>query len=148
MTKPFLAVLSKSRVYSNKWGLSMPTNQMHQVPSRRTRHHDPRIQMLHHSFSLWLIRMWYNHYQKHQRHQLPFPEAHKGLFETKQVLGKTWIDRSSFEKWYANQVKYHKVTGEEPGIELKAISYSDEYKYITGRIKEIDGMIREILQAA
>ena len=30
----------------------------------------------------------------------------------------------SFEKWYANQVKYHKVTGEEPGVELKARSYS------------------------
>ena len=50
--------------------------------------------------------------------------VHKGFFETKQLLGKMWIDRVSFEKWYANQVKYHKVTGEEPGVELKARSYS------------------------
>ena len=50
--------------------------------------------------------------------------VHKGFFETKQFLGKMWIDRVSFEKWYANQVKYHKVTGEEPGVELKARSYS------------------------
>ena len=46
--------------------------------------------------------------------------VHKGVFETKQILGKMWIDRVSFEKWYANQVKYHKVTGEEPGMELRA----------------------------
>ena len=31
---------------------------------------------------------------------------------------------ASFEKWYANQIKYHKVTGEEPGKELKSWSYS------------------------
>ena len=34
------------------------------------------------------------------------------------------IDLESFEKWYANQIKYHKVTGEEPGKELKSWSYS------------------------
>lgn len=49
---------------------------------------------------------------------------HKGFFETRSVAGKTWIDVASFEKWYANQVKYHKITGEEPGKELKARSYS------------------------
>ena len=49
---------------------------------------------------------------------------HKGFFKTKVVLGKTWIDIASFEKWYANQIKYHKVTGEEPGKELKSWSYS------------------------
>ena len=31
---------------------------------------------------------------------------------------------ASFEKWYANQVKYHKVNGEEPGKNLKKWSYS------------------------
>ena len=50
--------------------------------------------------------------------------VHKGFFETKQVMGKMWVDKESFEKWYANQVKYHKVTGKEPGSELKARSYS------------------------
>jgi excisionase family DNA binding protein len=48
----------------------------------------------------------------------------KGYFETKVILGKTWVDTESFEKWYANQVKYKKVTGEEPGKELKKWSYS------------------------
>ena len=49
---------------------------------------------------------------------------HKGFFETRIAAGKTWGDIPSFEKWYANQVKYHKVTGEEPGRELKTRSYS------------------------
>ena len=34
------------------------------------------------------------------------------------------VELESFEKWYANQVKYHKATGEEPGLELKKSSYS------------------------
>lgn len=49
---------------------------------------------------------------------------HKGFFKSKEILGKTWIEIASFEKWYANQVKYKKVTGEEPGKELKERSYS------------------------
>ena len=51
---------------------------------------------------------------------------HKGFFKTKVILGKTWIDIASFEKWYANQVKYKKVNGDEPGKELKAWSYSPQ----------------------
>ena len=50
--------------------------------------------------------------------------VHKNLFEMKEIAGKMRINISSFEKWYANQIKYHKVTGEEPGKELKAWSYS------------------------
>lgn len=50
--------------------------------------------------------------------------VHKNLFETTIFLGKIWIRRDSFENWYANQVKYRKVDGEEPGSELKKISYS------------------------
>ena len=38
-------------------------------------------------------------------------------------MGKIRINIASFEKWYANQIKYHKVTGEEPGKELKSWSY-------------------------
>lgn len=34
------------------------------------------------------------------------------------------VNIESFEKWYANQIKYHKVNGEEPGKELKEWSYS------------------------
>lgn len=50
--------------------------------------------------------------------------VHKNVFETKELLGKMRVNVASFEKWYANQVKYHKVTGEEPGSELKEWSYS------------------------
>ena len=30
----------------------------------------------------------------------------------------------SFEHWYANQIKYKKVDGSPPGVELRAYSYS------------------------
>lgn len=44
---------------------------------------------------------------------------HKNYFRTENVMGMLRVDIASFEKWYANQVKYRKVTGEEPGLELK-----------------------------
>lgn len=50
--------------------------------------------------------------------------AKKGFFEVVQVNGQMWVVCDSFEKWYANQAKYKKVTGEEPGKELKEWSYS------------------------
>ena len=50
--------------------------------------------------------------------------VHKNVFESKEIAGKMRINIASFEKWYANQIKYHKVTGEELGKELKAWSYS------------------------
>ena len=49
---------------------------------------------------------------------------HKNCFTTRTIAGQTWIDRESFEEWYANQARYHKVTGEEPGQELSRHSYS------------------------
>ncbi|GCA67186.1 hypothetical protein KGMB01110_16220 [Mediterraneibacter butyricigenes] len=49
---------------------------------------------------------------------------HKNVFESKGIAEKIRINIASFEKWYANQIKYHKVTGEEPGKELKSWSYS------------------------
>ena len=48
--------------------------------------------------------------------------VHKNVFESKEIAGKIRINIASFEKWYANQIKYHKVTGEEPGKELKSCS--------------------------
>lgn len=50
--------------------------------------------------------------------------VHKNFFKTEVILGKMRVELESFEKWYANQVKYQKVTGEEPGVELKKWSYS------------------------
>ena len=50
--------------------------------------------------------------------------VHKNLFKTQIIGGMMRIDLESFEKWYANQVKYKKVDGEEPGKELREKSYS------------------------
>ena len=52
--------------------------------------------------------------------------VHKNVFETSMIRGKMWVNIESFEKWYANQVKYRKVTGEEPGLELKEWSLSPQ----------------------
>ena len=48
----------------------------------------------------------------------------KGYFKTDETPYGMRVDIESFEKWYANQDKYHKVTGEEPGTELKKRSLS------------------------
>ena len=37
--------------------------------------------------------------------------VHRNFFKTDIVNGHMMIDVESFEKWYANQVKYHKVNG-------------------------------------
>ena len=49
---------------------------------------------------------------------------HKNLFEVILINDKRRIVISSFEKWYTNQVKYHKVNGSPPGEELCKRSYS------------------------
>ena len=50
--------------------------------------------------------------------------VHRNFFETKVIDGMMRVDIESFEKWYANQVKHKKVTGEKPGAELLKTSYS------------------------
>ena len=50
--------------------------------------------------------------------------VHKNYFKTEVIMGKMRVEVESFEKWYANQIKYRKVTGEEPGLELKKRSLS------------------------
>lgn len=49
---------------------------------------------------------------------------HRKFFRTETIGGMMRIDIESFEKWYANQVKYRKVVGEAPGKELREKSYS------------------------
>lgn len=79
--------------------------------------------------------------------------VHKNVFESKEIAGKIRINIASFEKWYANQIKYHKVTGEEPGKELKSWSYSvkevadllgvDEYEwYVRDSSRKIKSVLR------
>ena len=51
---------------------------------------------------------------------------HQHHFEWEEILGMFRINIESFEKWYANQVKYKKVNGEEPGKELKEWTYSPQ----------------------
>ena len=50
--------------------------------------------------------------------------AHMGYFGSKILYGKTWIDKESFESWYANQIHYIKTDGEPPGKNLTDCSYS------------------------
>ena len=49
---------------------------------------------------------------------------HKNVFESRNIHGKTMVDVASFEKWYAGQIHYRKVTGEEPGELINAATYS------------------------
>lgn len=48
----------------------------------------------------------------------------KNYFECREIAGQMRVNIASFEKWYANQVKYQKVNGEGPGKNLKKWSYS------------------------
>lgn len=50
--------------------------------------------------------------------------VHRKFFETVLVNGKMRINIESFEKWYANQIKWKKVNGDPPGQELEAGSWS------------------------
>ncbi len=70
--------------------------------------------------------------------------VHKNYFETQIFLGKIWIVRESFERWYENQVKYHKVNGEEPGQELKKKSYS--IRDISQMLGLHEGTVYEIIK--
>ena len=58
--------------------------------------------------------------------------VHQNRFVTETIRGKMWVNVSSFENWYANQVKYRKINGEEPGQKLNEWSYS---------IRDIAGML-------
>lgn len=51
---------------------------------------------------------------------------HRNHFEWEEIMGEFRVNIASFEKWYANQVKYKKVTGEEPGKELREWSFSPQ----------------------
>lgn len=52
--------------------------------------------------------------------------VHRELFETVLVNGRMRVVTESFEAWYANQIKYHKVGGPPPGKELKERSFSPQ----------------------
>lgn len=44
--------------------------------------------------------------------------VHKEQFETRLIAGKMRVMVESFERWYANQLHYKKISGELPGKEL------------------------------
>ena len=48
----------------------------------------------------------------------------KGVFDTIIVNNQMRVVIASFEKWYSNQVHYHKVDGTPPGTKLQSKSYS------------------------
>lgn len=70
--------------------------------------------------------------------------VHKNFFETKEIAGKMRVNIESFEKWYANQIKYHKVNGEEPGKELKEWSYS--VPELAEMLELTDGVIYDLIK--
>lgn len=67
----------------------------------------------------------------------------KDYFKSIHVAGKMWVDIESFEKWYAGQTRYHKVTGEEPGKELAARTFS--VKEMTDLLKISKSTVYEII---
>ena len=69
---------------------------------------------------------------------------HMGFFETIELFGKTWIDRDSFEAWYANQVHYVKTEGEAPGKRLTEKSYS--VKEISGLLGISEGSVYDLIK--
>lgn len=68
--------------------------------------------------------------------------VHKNYFKTELINGTMRVDISSFEKWYANQTKHKKVTGEKPGAQLCAASYS--FRDVANMLGEYDGTIYDL----
>jgi len=68
----------------------------------------------------------------------------KNYFECREIAGQMRVNIASFEKWYANQIKYHKVTGEESGKELKSWSYS--VKEVADLLGVDDYLVYELLK--
>lgn len=70
--------------------------------------------------------------------------VHKNYFETRMLYGKMRVNIESFENWYDNQIKYHKVTGEEPGKKLKEWSYS--VAELAEMLELTDGVVYDLLK--
>lgn len=67
----------------------------------------------------------------------------KDYFKVIEAGGKMWVEMESFEKWYASQTRYHKITGEEPGREVTAVSLS--VKEIAALLKTSEGSVYELI---
>lgn len=68
--------------------------------------------------------------------------VHKNYFKIELINGTMRVDIASFEKWYANQTKHKKVTGEKPGAQLCAASYS--FRDVANMLGEYDGTIYDL----
>ena len=68
--------------------------------------------------------------------------VHKNYFKTELINGTMRVDIASFEKWYSNQTKHKKVTGEKPGAQLCAASYS--FRDVANMLGEYDGTIYDL----
>ena len=68
--------------------------------------------------------------------------VHKNYFKTELINGTMRVDIASFEKWYATQTKHKKVTGEKPGAQLCAASYS--FRDVANMLGEYDGTIYDL----
>ena len=69
----------------------------------------------------------------------------KGYFETRMVGGKLRVMTDSFEAWYRGQFHYRKVSGEPPGADYFAESYSIEE--ICEMLLLTEGVAKEMIKA-
>ena len=75
--------------------------------------------------------------------------VHKNLFKTETKYGRMIVDDESFEQWYANQTRYHKINGEEPGKNLqskkKKLNVSSNPDYLTRQEAALLGNVTEAM---
>lgn len=67
--------------------------------------------------------------------------VHKNYFITEIIDGTMRVNIDSFEAWYANQTRYKKNTGEEPGAQLRLSSYS--FREVANMLGVYDATIYE-----
>lgn len=70
----------------------------------------------------------------------------KQYFKTEVLYGQLRVDRESFEEWYANQVHYKKITGEQPGEKLRETLLSTVD--IAQMLSLNEAVVHEVLKAA
>ena len=68
--------------------------------------------------------------------------VHKNYFLTEIIDGTMRVNIDSFETWYANQTRYKKNTGEEPGAQLRLSSYS--FRDVANMLGVYDATIYEV----
>ena len=69
--------------------------------------------------------------------------ANQHLFKIDRSQGVMRVDIASFEEWYDNQDRYHKIGGPEPGKKLRQTSYS--VKDISRMLELSEARVQELI---